>query len=78
MRVVIDPPRWWRWSGLRWLARLVRLSRRWEARGRDAFDLRRDLRRLSDEQHFVVTFDRDHAWTFTWCDDDVHIVEVES
>ena len=78
MRVTIDPPDWYRRPVLRWLARMFRLSRRWEASGRDAIDLRFDLRRLSDVLHFVVTFDRDHTWTITWCDDDVHVVEVES
>jgi hypothetical protein len=76
MRIAVDAPRWARFRLLRWGARWLGMSRRWEASGRLECDLMTDLTRLGEELGFTVIFNDRGTFSLVWQDDGQHVVEA--
>jgi len=69
--VAFDAPRWMHWPVVGWLCMVLRLDRRWVARGRTPEGLREDIDRLAAIHGFTVTGGADE-WCITWPDDESH------
>jgi hypothetical protein len=74
MRIQVDPPRCARFRLIAWICRLLGLSSRWEASGRDDATLMRNLCILGWRRGFVVRYDDHGSFTLEWSDSRSHVV----
>jgi hypothetical protein len=70
MRIQVDAPRYARMRPLAWACRLLGISRKWEASGRNVVELLVDLTRLGASRQFVVM----PGMVVQFSDDKPHVV----